>query len=62
MNRINYTSLAHETIVLELPWEHGFVPPPQITIYAEAHGGHLPVVFYHRGDRPIKRQRGEPES
>jgi hypothetical protein len=35
MRRINYTSAAYDTIVLEIPWDLGTdcVPPPQIVIY-----------------------------
>jgi hypothetical protein len=56
MRRINYTSETSETIVLELPCdaESEYVPPPQIVIHRRnSHGLIVPVVYHHRGDRPL---------
>ena len=62
MRRINYTSAAYDTIVLEIPWDLGTdcVPPPQIVIYRRDSDG-LPVaqIYHHRGERAL-RQLAEP--
>lgn len=50
---INYTDHYLETVVLDVPWDEGFVPPPEIRIYVETTRGHEMRVFRHRGDRPL---------
>jgi hypothetical protein len=57
MRRINYTSAAYETIVLEILSDPGSecVPPPQIVLYRR-NGDGLSVaeIYHHRGDRAIR--------
>jgi hypothetical protein len=56
MRRINYTSPGYETIVLEVPCvdDRDCIPPPQIVIHRRGDDGVVvPVVYHHRGDRPI---------
>jgi hypothetical protein len=53
--RVAYTNRSFEDIYLELPDD--CIPPPQITILRpNPHIGMMyDDIFYHRGDREIRR-------